>query len=113
MKYVESMPGTKAKVAADLVRPIRDMVLLQPDPLPEKQGLIHLPKNAKNERFRGSVLAVGPGRVTDHGVRVAVEVKPGERVIYSRHNMAQGIGHALDQDGPVLVPEMDIEAVVE
>lgn len=97
----------------ETVRPIRDMVLLQPEPLPERQGLIHLPRTAKNERCRGTVLAVGPGRVTDRGVRVEPEVKAGDRVIYSRHNMAQGVAHALDDNGPVLLPELDIEAVIE
>lgn len=97
----------------EVVRPIRDMILLQPEPMPETQGLIFIPKTAKNQRYRGRVLAVGPGRVTEHGIRVPVEVAPGDRVIYSAHNMAQGIRHAHDENGPVLLPEMDIEAVLE
>jgi len=97
---------------SESVRPLRDFILLQPEPMPEREGLIHIPRTAKNQRYRGKVLAVGPGRVTDRGVRVEPEVRPGDLVIYSAHNMAQGIVSAHDDKGPVLLPEMDIEAVI-
>ena len=95
------------------VRPIRDFVLVQPEPMPEREGLILIPKNVKNQRYRGRVLAVGPGKVSERGVRIEPEVKMGDLVIYSAHNMAQGVVHAHDEKGPVLMPEMDIEAVLE
>ena len=95
------------------VRPIRDFVLLQPNPRPAKSGSIHLPQNLKEPTLRGKVLATGPGRVTDAGVRVPIEVSEGNEVIYLEHNMAQRVHRIGSDDGPVLLPEMDIIAVVE
>jgi chaperonin GroES len=96
------------------IQPIRDFILLQPEPLPETTaGGLFLPKNTKERTLRGKVLATGPGRVTDHGVRVPVEVKAGDRVVYLEHNMAQRVGRLEGEDGPVLLPEMDVIAVVE
>lgn len=95
------------------VRPIRDMVLLQPEPLEETtKGGILIPRNAKAKHMIGRVLAVGPGRVTDRGVRVEPEVKAGDRVLVREFNMAQNIAR-VGGDERVLVPEMDIDAVLE
>lgn len=95
------------------VIPLRDFVLVQPEALEEQtKGGIYVPKTAKNNRYRGLVLAVGPGRITDQGARIPVRVDVGARVIYSKHNMAQGVIDANDENGPILVPEMDLEAVI-
>lgn len=95
------------------VRPIRDMVLLQPEPLEETtKGGILIPRNAKAKHMIGRVLAVGPGRVTDRGVRVEPEIKTGDRVLVREYNMAQNVAR-VGGDERVLVPEMDIDAVLE
>ena len=96
------------------VRPIRDMVLLQPEPLEEtSKGGILIPRTAKVKHMIGRVLAVGPGRVTDRGVRVEPEIKAGDRVLVREFNMAQRVDRIGGDEGPVIVPEMDIDAVVE
>jgi len=47
-------------------------------------GLV-IPDTAKEKPQEGEVLAVGPGRMTDKGVRVAMDIKVGDRVIYSKY----------------------------
>ena len=95
------------------ITPLKDFILLQPEPLPETTaGGLYVPKTSRQKTLRGTVLATGPGRVTDHGVRVPVEVRAGDRVVYLEHNMAQRVGRLEGEDGPVLLPEMDVIAVV-
>lgn len=57
-------------------------------PLDEEQttssGII-LPDTAKEKPQEGEVVAVGPGRVTDDGARVPMEVQTGDRIIYSKY----------------------------
>ena len=57
-------------------------------PLEEEQttssGII-LPDTAKEKPQEGEVVAVGPGRVTDDGARVPMEVQTGDRIIYSKY----------------------------
>jgi chaperonin GroES len=57
-------------------------------PLDEEQttssGII-LPDTAKEKPQEGEVVAVGPGRVTDDGARVPMEVETGDRIIYSKY----------------------------
>ena len=57
-------------------------------PLDEEQttssGII-LPDTAKEKPQEGEVVAVGPGRVTDEGARVPMEVETGDRIIYSKY----------------------------
>jgi chaperonin GroES len=51
---------------------------------PTASGLV-IPDTAKEKPQEGEVLAVGPGRMTDKGVRVAMDIKVGDRVIYSKY----------------------------
>jgi chaperonin GroES len=96
------------------VRPIRDMILLQPEPLEEmSKGGILIPRNAKAKHMIAKVLATGPGRRTDHGYLVEPSVRVGDRVLVREFNMAQKVERVGSDDGPVIVPEMDIEAVLE
>ena len=57
-------------------------------PLDEEQttssGII-LPDTAKEKPQEGEVVAVGPGRVTDDGARVPMEVQTGDVIIYSKY----------------------------
>ena len=96
------------------VRPIRDMVLLKPEPVEERtKGGILIPKNAQAKHQLATVLATGPGRVLESGVRVEPEVKKGDRVLVREYNMRQAVERFGTNDGDFLVPEMDIDAVLE
>jgi chaperonin GroES len=97
------------------VTPIRDMVLVKLEPPPEQMasGLFR-PKTATDKEARfATVLAVGPGRVTQYGVRVAPEVKPGDRVLICEYNLLQRVTRFGEGDDDLAtVPEADIHGVV-
>ena len=66
--------------------PLGDRVVVKPaESKEEMRGGIILPDTAKEKPQEGEVMAVGPGRVTDEGKRIALEVKVGDRVIYAKY----------------------------
>jgi chaperonin GroES len=72
---------------ADLkIRPLEDRVVVEPLEAEEKTaGGILLPDSAREKPQRGRVLAVGAGKTTDDGKRVAVAVAVGDEVLYGRY----------------------------
>ena len=66
--------------------PLADRIVILP--LEREQttkGGIYLPDTAREKPQKGEVIAVGPGRVSDDGTRIAMELAVGDRVIYSRY----------------------------
>jgi chaperonin GroES len=73
--------GTMARI-----EPLADRVVVRPMPREEtSKGGIVLPDIAKEKPQEGEVIAVGPGRLTEDGKRIAMEVKVGDKVIYSKY----------------------------
>ena len=74
-----------------------------------KSGL-YVPDTAKERPQEGSVIAVGPGRMTDDGKRIVMEVKVGDTVVYSKF-----AGTEFTEDGEELLvlTERDILAKVK
>ena len=73
-------------------------------------GGIVLPDTAKEKPQEGEVVAVGPGRLLENGNRVALEVKVGDKVIYSKYS-----GTEVKKDGVeylILNGERDILAIL-
>ena len=69
------------------VRPLDDRVVVEPLEAEEKStGGILLPDTAKQKPQRGRVLAVGPGKLTEKGERIALAVAKGDEVIYGRYS---------------------------
>lgn len=97
------------------VRPIRDMILVRLETPPEQMASgLYRPKTVDDKAAKfATVLAVGPGRVTEYGVRVAPEVREGERVVICEYNLLQRVTRVGDgADELHLVPEADIHGVV-
>jgi len=69
------------------IKPLGDRVLLEP--LEEKEGKtasgIYLPDTAKEKPQEGRVVAVGSGRITDEGKKVPMNVKVGDRVLFTKY----------------------------
>jgi len=66
--------------------PLADRLVVKPIVREEvtPSGLV-LPDTAKEKPQEGEVLAVGPGRMTEEGKRIAMDVKEGDRVIYAKY----------------------------
>ncbi|NQT29025.1 MAG: co-chaperone GroES [Candidatus Saganbacteria bacterium] len=89
--------------------PLGDRVVVKPEPEEQKtkSGIV-LPDSAKEKPSEGTVVAVGSGRVLDSGQRVAVEVKIGNRVIYSKYG---GTEIKIDGEEYIILSERDILAI--
>ncbi|MGQ9511825.1 MULTISPECIES: co-chaperone GroES [Thermodesulfitimonas] len=94
-----------------MIRPLADRVVVKPLPMEEvTKGGIVLPDTAKEKPQKGEVVAVGPGRLLDNGQRVAVDVKVGDKVLYSKY---AGNEVKLDGEEYLILREADILGVIE
>lgn len=67
------------------IRPLKDNILVKQDPAKEKLGSLFVPENTRDlQEDVGTVIAVGPGRLTEGGKLVEVSVKVGDRVVFKR-----------------------------
>ena len=69
------------------ITPTGDNVVVEPleEETTSKSGII-IPETASKEKpMKGKVLAVGPGKMTDHGKRLEMEVKAGDTVLFSKY----------------------------
>jgi chaperonin GroES len=91
-------------------QPLGDRVVIKPLEKEEvtKSGLV-LPDTAKEKPQEGAVLAVGPGRLSDDGKRIAMEVKVGDKVVYSKY---AGTELKEDDEEYLIVRESDILAKI-
>jgi chaperonin GroES len=90
------------------IEPLGDRVVIRPTPKEEvSKGGIVLPDTAKEKPQEGKIIAVGPGRLTEEGNRIAMEVKKGDKVIYSKY---AGTEFKLDTEELIIMREGDILA---
>ena len=69
------------------IHPLDDRIVVKPLEAEDKtSGGILLPDSAKEKPQRGKVLAVGVGRTTDGGERIALTVKVGDEVLYGKYS---------------------------
>ena len=69
------------------IRPLDDRVVVKPLEAEEKTaGGILLPDSAKEKPQRATVMAVGEGRLTDKGERIAPALKVGDHVLYGKYS---------------------------
>jgi chaperonin GroES len=94
------------------VQPLGDRVVVEREEAQEKTaGGIVLPDTAKDKPQQGKVVAIGDGRLTKDGQRRPLQVKVGDRVLFTSY---AGDEFKLDGDRKVLLMrEDDILAVVE
>jgi chaperonin GroES len=90
------------------LQPLADRLVVKPIQKEEMtKGGIYLPDTAKEKPQEGEVIAVGPGRVTDDGTRIAMDLKIGDRVIYSKYG---GSEIKIDDVEMIILRESDILA---
>lgn len=92
------------------VNPLADRVLVKPlEAQEEKKGGIIIPDTAKEKPQKGEVVEVGPGRVTDDGKKIAMEVKKGDKVLYGKYS---GTEVTIEDVEYLILREPDILAIV-
>jgi len=73
-------------------------------------GGIIIPDSAKEKPAEGEVIAVGPGKVNEKGDRIALQVKAGDRVLFSKYG---GTEVKLDGVDYLIMREDDIMGIIE
>lgn len=92
------------------IRPLDDRVVVKPEEAEETTaGGIVLPDSAKEKPQRGTVVAVGPGKLLDNGNRGTLSVAVGDVVIYGKYG---GSEIEVDGDEVKILRESDILAKV-
>ncbi len=97
-------------MAKDL-RPLGDRLVVKPMKREEttSSGIV-LPDTATEKPMQGTVIAAGPGRVTDEGRKLPLDVKEGDKVLYAKY---AGTEYKLDGEEYLILREADVLAIVE
>lgn len=92
------------------IKPLEDRVILKPMEAETKTlGGIIIPDNAKEKPQKGEVVAVGPGKVSDKGQKVALTLKVGDKVLYGKYS---GTEVSVDGTDYLIVRESDVLAIL-
>ena len=92
------------------VKPLADRVLVRPLEAEEKTaGGIIIPDNAKEKPQKGEIVAVGEGKISDSGQKIAMSLKNGDKVLYGKYS---GTEISVEGDDYLIMRESDVLAVI-
>jgi chaperonin GroES len=104
----KSKPKTAGKTR---LQPLGDRVVVEREESESRtSGGILLPDSAKDKPARGTVVSVGEGKLTDDGKRNPLQVKPGDRVLFTSY---AGEQFKVGDQELLLMHEEEILAVIE
>jgi chaperonin GroES len=91
------------------VKPLEDRIVVRPEEGEETtpSGIV-IPDTAKEKPQEGTVLAIGPGKRSDTGDLIPMDVKEGDRVIYSKYG---GTEIVIDGEDLLILSARDVLAV--
>ncbi|MFC1859647.1 co-chaperone GroES [Thermodesulfobacteriota bacterium] len=93
------------------LKPLQDRILVQrvEEKTTTKGGII-IPDTAKEKPAEGKVVAIGAGKVGEDGKRIALDVKKGNRVLFSKY---AGTEVQIEGDEYLIMREDDILGIIE
>ena len=92
------------------VKPLADRVVVQPlDESEQMRGGLYIPDTSKEKPSQGEIVAVGPGKISDEGARLEMDVSVGDKVLYGKYS---GTDVTLDGEEYLILRESDILAIV-
>lgn len=93
------------------LQPLEDRIVVRPAEAEEKtaSGLV-IPDSAKEKPQQGEVLAVGPGRRSDSGELIPLDISVGDRVVYSKYG---GTEITIEGEDLLILAGRDILAIVK
>lgn len=93
------------------VKPLADRVVVQAlDEAEQTRGGLYIPDTAKEKPQQGKVIAVGPGKLSEQGERLAPDVKEGDTVLYGKYS---GTEVTVEEEDYLILRESDILAVLD
>jgi chaperonin GroES len=92
-------------------KPLRDRVFVKFSSEEDKTaGGLFIPDSAKEKPQRGTVIAIGPGRVTEDGKRQPMDVKVGNTILFDKYS---GSKIKMNDEEYLIIREEDILGIVE
>ncbi|MDE0897763.1 MAG: co-chaperone GroES [Longimicrobiales bacterium] len=97
-------------MGAKKVKPLSDRVVVKPlDEDEQMRGGLYIPDTAKEKPSQGEIVAVGPGKLSDDGTRLDMDVSVGDKVLYGKYS---GTDVTLESEEYLILRESDILAIV-
>ena len=101
--------ASKTKTAVN-VKPLADRVVVLPlDEDEQMRGSLYIPDTAKEKPQSGKIVAVGEGKLSEEGVRIAPDVEVGQTVLYGKYS---GTEVTVEGEDYLILRESDILAVL-
>jgi len=92
------------------VKPLADRVVVKASEEAETmRGGLYIPDTAKEKPQQGEVMAIGPGKLSEEGKRIDMELKVGDKVLYGKYS---GTEVTVDNEQYLILRESDVLAVV-
>jgi chaperonin GroES len=92
------------------VKPLADRVVVKAlEDTETMRGGLYIPDTAKEKPQQGEVMAVGPGKLSDEGKHIEMELKVGDKVLYGKYS---GTEVTVDNEQYLILRESDVLAVV-
>ncbi|MEJ2671999.1 MAG: co-chaperone GroES [Deltaproteobacteria bacterium] len=93
------------------VKPLNDRVLVKRiEEAQVTKGGIVIPDTAKEKPIEGRVIAVGPGKMSDAGTRMSLQLKEGDRILFGKYS---GTEIKVEGEEYLMMREEDILAIIE
>ena len=97
--------------AQDKILPLADRVVVQPlEETEQMRGGLYIPDTAKEKPMQGTIVAVGPGKLSDENERIAPDVEVGQTVLYGKYS---GTEVSVDGEDYLILRESDILAIIK
>jgi chaperonin GroES len=95
---------------ATRIQPLADRVVVKAlEEAEQMRGGLYIPDTAKEKPSQGEIVAVGPGKLSDEGTRLEMDVKVGDKVLYGKYS---GTDVTLEGEEFLILRESDILAIV-
>jgi len=96
--------------AKDKIKPLSDRVVVQAlEDTEQMRGGLYIPDTAKEKPMQGTIIAVGPGKLSEENERISPDVTVGQRVLYGKYS---GTEVNVDGEEYLILRESDILAVI-
>ncbi len=96
--------------AKDKIQPLADRVVVQAlEETEQMRGGLYIPDTAKEKPQQGTIIAVGPGKLSDENERIKPDVELGQKVLYGKYS---GTEVSVDGEEYLILRESDILAII-
>ena len=95
----------------DKIQPLSDRVVVQAlEETEQMRGGLYIPDTAKEKPMQGTIIAVGPGKLSEENERITPDVEVGQKVLYGKYS---GTEVTVDGNEFLILRESDILAIIK